>query len=131
MARIGLLPAQAFDQTETRCTIERSRVNAFCMNGCRHRDQERIYAMANGERIGVVTHYFGKISVAVIKLNMDLKTGERVHFLGRHTDFPQEITSMQIEHKTVDEAKAGTEVAVKVQQRVRRGDTVFRLADED
>ena len=87
--------------------------------------------MANGERIGVVTHYYGKINVAVLKLNLDLKIGEKVHFLGRHTDFPQEITSMQIEHASVDEAEAGTEVAVKVQQRVRRGDTVFRLANED
>ncbi|NIS80577.1 MAG: translation elongation factor-like protein [Anaerolineales bacterium] len=87
--------------------------------------------MANGEKIGEVSHYFGKISVAVLKLDKTLKVGDKVHFLGRNTDFPQEITSMQIEHEAITEAKKGDDVAVKVQQRVRRGDSVFRLTDED
>lgn len=86
--------------------------------------------MSNGERIGEVTHFYGKINVAVIALQKDLKLGEKVHFLGRNTDFPQDISSMQIEHESVGEAKAGSEVAVKVQQRVRRGDSVFRLSEE-
>lgn len=86
--------------------------------------------MSNGERIGEVTHFFGKIDVAVISLQKELKLGDKVHFLGRNTDFPQEITSMQIEHESVGEAKAGSEVAVKVQQRVRRGDSVFRFTEE-
>ena len=43
--------------------------------------------MANGEKIGEVIHYFGKIDVAVLKLSEDLKIGENIHFLGRHTDF--------------------------------------------
>lgn len=85
--------------------------------------------MTNGERIGEVTHYFGKISVAVLSLTSDLKIGDTVHFLGRNTDFPQEIASMQIEHEAVSEAKAGEEVAVKVMQRVRRGDSIFRLEE--
>lgn len=86
--------------------------------------------MASGEKIGEVTHYFGKINVAVLKLKKELKIGDRVHFLGKHTDFPQEIASMQIEHKDVSEAKVGSEVAVKIQERVRRGDNVYRLNDE-
>jgi hypothetical protein len=86
--------------------------------------------MTNGERIGEVTHYYHKISVAVIKVSQDLKVGEMVHFLGRHTDFQQEIASMQIEHEAVTEVEAGGEVAVKVIQRVRRGDSVFRLLEE-
>jgi hypothetical protein len=91
---------------------------------------KRRVAVATGERIGKVTHYFGKINVAVIDLNADLKIGDRVHFLGRNTDFPQEITSMQIEHESIAEAKAGTEIATKVLKRVRRGDTLFLLSDE-
>ena len=86
--------------------------------------------MTNGERIGEVTHYYNKINVAVVKLSQDLKVGDSVHFLGRHTDFQQEITSMQIEHKPLTEVKAGDEVALKVKQRVRRGDTVFKLTEE-
>ena len=87
--------------------------------------------MTEGERIGKVSHYFDKISVAVLDLERGLKVGERVHFLGRHTDFRQQITSMQIEHEAVEEVKAGQDVAVKVTQRVRRGDSVFRLLPED
>ncbi len=85
--------------------------------------------MSDGERIGEVIHFYNKISVAVVRLHRPLKLGDTVHFLGRHTDFPQEITSMQIEHQPVQTAEAGMEVAVKVDQRVRRGDSVFRLIE--
>ena len=86
--------------------------------------------MSNGERIGEVIHYYGKINVAVLRLSQSLKIGDSVHFLGRNTDFQQEITSMEIEHQAVSEVKAKKEVAVKVEQRVRRGDTVFRITEE-
>ncbi len=85
--------------------------------------------MSNNERIGEIIHYYHKISVAVIKLNSSLHIGENIQFVGAHTDFLQEIRSMQIEHEVVDEAQAGDEVAVKVDQRVRRGDTAFSIAD--
>ena len=86
--------------------------------------------MASGERIGEVTHFFGKINVAVISLSKDLDLGETVHFLGRNTDFKQEVASMQIEHEAVERGEAGEEVALKVKQRVRKGDAVFLLEDE-
>jgi hypothetical protein len=82
--------------------------------------------MASGERIGEVTHYFDRISVAVLKLTQTLRAGDTVHFLGRHTDFEQAVTSMEVEHKAVAEAPGGSEVAVKVKQRVRPGDSLFR-----
>jgi len=85
--------------------------------------------MSNDERIGEIVHYYHKISVAVIKLNKPLQAGDKIHFIGAHTDFLQEIRSMQIEHEVVDEAQAGDEVAVKVDRRVRRGDTAFRPAE--
>ncbi len=86
--------------------------------------------MANEEKIGEVTHYFGKIDVAVLKINKGIKLGEKLHFVGTHTDFSQEIKSLQIEHEAVSEAEAGSEVAIKIKDRVRNGDTVYRLADE-
>ncbi len=86
--------------------------------------------MTTGERVGEVTHFFGKINVAVLDLSKDLKIGDAVHFLGHNTDFHQEISSMQVENEVVTEGQAGTEVAVKVTQRVRRGDAVFRLTAE-
>jgi putative protease len=85
--------------------------------------------MAEGERIGEVTHYFNKINVAVIQLEKPLQKGDRLHFLGAHTDFPQVIDSIQVEHEDVDEVAKGGEAAVKVDKRVRRGDSVFRLLE--
>jgi translation elongation factor EF-1alpha len=85
--------------------------------------------MANDEKIGEVTHYFGKINVAVLKIKKGIKLGENLHFVGKHTDFSQEIKSLQIEHQDVPEAEAGSDVAMKVKERVRPGDTVFRLSE--
>jgi len=86
--------------------------------------------MTNGKRIGEVTHFFGKINVAVIKLTDTLKIGDIVHFLGRNTDFEQEVAYMQVEHESITIAESGNEVAIKTIQRVRRGDSVFLLTSE-
>jgi hypothetical protein len=86
--------------------------------------------MTNGKRIGEVTHFFGKINVAVIKLTESLKVGDNVHFLGRNTDFEQEVASMQVEHEAITSADKDSEVAIKTIQRVRRGDSVFLLIPE-
>jgi hypothetical protein len=82
--------------------------------------------MEQGERLGKVVHFYGRIGVAVLGLDAELKVGDRVRFMGRHTDFEQEVNSMQIEHQNVERAAAGGEVAVKVDQPVRPGDAVLR-----
>ena len=84
----------------------------------------------SGKRIGEVSHFFDKISVAVLNLIAPVKTGDQVHFLGHGCDFKQEISSMQIEHEKIDAAKKGDEVAIKVSKPVRKG-TVVYLLEED
>jgi putative protease len=78
--------------------------------------------------IGKVTHFFDKISVAVLALAKPLKAGETVHFLGHSTDFQQEVGSLQIEHKEVKSAKKGDDVALKVDQPVHPNDKVFKVS---
>lgn len=85
--------------------------------------------MAEGKRVGKVVHWFGKISVAVVELESDLKIGDTVHFEGAHTDFHQEIDSMQVEHEPVEQGSAGDEVAIKVKERVRTSDTLHLHTD--
>jgi translation elongation factor EF-1alpha len=75
--------------------------------------------------IGEVTHYFGKIGVAIIRLDSPLKVGERIAIVGSTTDLEQDVKSMQVEHHTIDIAKAGDLVGLKVKDKVREGDTVF------
>ena len=82
--------------------------------------------MAGKERLGEVVHYFNKIKVAVAQLDSDLKIGDQVRFHGATTDFTQEVGSMQVEHEEVTEVKAGDEVAIKVKDRVRKGDELLR-----
>ena len=85
----------------------------------------------SGVQIGQVTHFFDHISVAVLALTDKVRVGETVHFLGHSTDFKQEVTSLQIEHKEVKEAKAGDDVALKVNQRVHPNDKVFTITGDE
>ena len=82
------------------------------------------------ELVGTITHYFPKPEVGVVKLSAGIKVGDVLHFCGHTTDFQQEITSMQVEHANIEAAAAGDEVAIKVDQRVRTGDEVYRVTPD-
>jgi hypothetical protein len=84
--------------------------------------------MANNKEpkpIGIVTHYFGGISVAIVKFSEEVPVGVTVHFKGATTDFSQKISEMQYDHKAITAAKKNQEVGIKVKERVREGDQVF------
>lgn len=76
--------------------------------------------------IGKVTHFFDKISVAVVKLDAGLKIGDKIRFEGHGQTFEQTVSSMQIEHEPLKEAKKGQEVGMKVSKPVKAGDLVFK-----
>jgi len=76
--------------------------------------------------IGHITHFFSKISVAVIELTKPLAVGDTILVKGPTTDFEQVVDSMQIEHKNVQQAKAGESIGLKVAERVREKDTVYK-----
>ena len=76
--------------------------------------------------IGVITHFFDKISVAVVKLYAGLKTGDKIRIEGHGNAFEQTVASMQIEHDKIAEAKKGQEVGMKVAKPVKQGDLVFK-----
>ncbi|MCH8920241.1 MAG: translation elongation factor-like protein [Chloroflexi bacterium] len=80
-----------------------------------------------GQEIGQVTEYFAKIGVAGIDLTGSLNVGDRICLQGHTTDFEQVVDSLQIEHASVEAAKAGDKIGVKVKDRCRRGDRVYRL----
>ncbi|MEM3704590.1 MAG: translation elongation factor-like protein [Candidatus Bathyarchaeia archaeon] len=76
--------------------------------------------------VGRITHFFSKISVAVIELTAPLAVGDRITIKGPTTDFEQVVESMQIEHKNVQRAEAGQSIGLKVAQRVREKDIVYK-----
>lgn len=82
------------------------------------------------EEIGHVTHYFPKISVAVIEITAgSLKVGETIHVKGHTSDFTQVVESLQQEHLSVPEAKKGVSAGMKVKEHVREGDRVYKVKD--
>lgn len=75
--------------------------------------------------IGEVTHYFDKIQVAAIKLSKPLKVGDAIKIQGHTTQFDQTVDSIQINHKSVQKAKKGDEIGIKVRDKARSGDDVY------
>ncbi len=75
--------------------------------------------------VGTVSHYYAKLGVAGIELSSELKVGDTIHILGYTSDFTQSVDSIQVEHETVESAKAGEPVGVKVNERVRVHDQVL------
>jgi hypothetical protein len=79
--------------------------------------------------VGVVTHFYNHLGVAVLSLTGDLKVNDVVHFLGSTTDFCQEVHSLEIDHHKLEMGKAGQELAMKMVAAVRKGDKIY-LAPE-
>ncbi len=77
--------------------------------------------------IGKVTHYFGKISVAGIELSDTLKVGDTISIEGATSNFQERIDSMQIDNDKVVEANAGDLIGIKVKDKARVGDDVYKV----
>jgi len=80
------------------------------------------------EEIGKVTGFFAKVGAAIIDItNGSLKVGETVRIKGHTTDLEQVVESMQIEHQSIQEATQGQTIGLKVKDRVRRHDAVYKV----
>ena len=76
--------------------------------------------------VGKITHFFSKINVAVVELTAPLSVGDKIRIQGPTTDFEQTVQSMQIEHENVEAAKKGQSIGLRVNERVRENDTVYK-----
>jgi putative protease len=83
--------------------------------------------MAEQEEVGRVMDYFAKIGVAGIDLTGKLRVGDTIRISGHTTDLEQVVESMQIEHEQVEEAGPGDQIGIKVPDRVRHGDHVYKV----
>jgi len=82
------------------------------------------------EQVGVVVKFFARPSVAAIEVtNGSIKKGDVLHFKGATTDFIEEVTSMEIDNKPVDEANIGDLIGIKVKERVRPKDKVYKVTE--
>ncbi len=84
------------------------------------------------EKIGVVEHFFTKINVAAIKITGgELKIGDTIHIVGAHTDFKQKIETMEINRNPIQTVKPSDDVGIKVKDRVREHDIVYKVPEEE
>ena len=80
-------------------------------------------------QIGTVDHFFSNISVSMIKLTDVLKVGDKIRIKGKSAELVHDVSSMQIDRVPAQEAKAGDIVSLRVSQKVRQGDAVYKVVD--
>lgn len=80
-------------------------------------------------KVGVVNDFFAKVSVAAFILEQELKVGDTIHIKGHTTDLTQKVESIQIDKNPVQVASAGSSIGIKVNDRVRKGDVVYKVTE--
>ena len=82
------------------------------------------------EQVAVIVKFFAKPSVAALEVTGgSIKNGDVLRYKGHTTDFTEEVTSIEIDNEPVDEAKVGDLVGVKVKERVRENDKVYKVVE--
>lgn len=81
--------------------------------------------MVKNNLIGKITHWYDKISVAVVKLNKELQVGDKIKIQHGGQEFEETITSMELDHKPVKSGKKGQEVAIKLSQKAGESSAIF------
>ena len=79
------------------------------------------------EKVGMITHFYSKPSVAVVELEAPLTKGDKIVIRGSTTNIEQTVDSIEIEHKQIPSAQAGQSIGMKVSGRVRENDVVYRV----
>ncbi|MDA2938538.1 EF-Tu/IF-2/RF-3 family GTPase [Acidobacteria bacterium AH-259-A15] len=83
------------------------------------------------QKIGVVIHYWGKIGVAGLRItDGELRVGDTIHIKGHTSDFTQPVESIQIENESVEVARPGDDIGVKILEHAREHDEVFRVTPD-
>ena len=82
--------------------------------------------------IGLVSNYFSNISVAAFEIESGkLAVGDTIHIKGHTTDVTETVSSIQMEHDVIETAKKGDDIGIKVSKKVRGGDKIFLIIDND
>ena len=78
------------------------------------------------QEVGTITHFFSKISVAIVELRKPLAVGDRILLKGPTTDFEMTVNSMQVEHKSIERAEPGQSIGLKLAQPAKERDMVYK-----
>jgi putative protease len=84
----------------------------------------------DGDQVGVVVNFYAKPSVAAIKVTSgSIKKGDLLKYKGHTTDFTEEVAGIEINNQSVEEAKANDLIGIKVKERVRENDKVYKVVE--
>ena len=78
-------------------------------------------------KVGKVTHYYNHLGVGIVKLTGALANGDTIKIVGHGREFTQTVASLQLEHQALEKAKKGQEIGLKVDQKVKEGDVVYKV----
>jgi len=79
------------------------------------------------KKVGVITNYFNHLGVGIVKLSAPLARGDQIKIVGRGHEFAQAAESMQLDHTDIEDAGKGKEIGLKVNEKVKKGDEVFKV----
>jgi hypothetical protein len=79
------------------------------------------------KHIGTVTHYYTRLSVAVLNLTDEIRLGDEIHIKGHFTDLFMSVASLEVDHRKIESAGTGIDVALKVDGYVREGDEIYKV----
>jgi len=79
------------------------------------------------KEVGRVEHYYPKLGVVIIELTASLRVGDQIRIIGFTTDFEQKVESMEIEHAKMEKARRGDSIGLKVIERARTKDVVYKI----
>ena len=80
------------------------------------------------ERIGIVTHYYNHLSVAIVRLESGhLHVGDTIHIRGHTSDFSQRVESLELNHAAATEVGPNDDFGLKVAEHVREHDVVYKV----
>lgn len=85
----------------------------------------KVAQKVQGKPIGIVTHFYTKIKVAIVKFKKPVTIGAVIAIRGSKTDFEHKIVSMQLDYEAIKKAPKGKQIGIKVGKRVREGDEIF------
>lgn len=83
--------------------------------------------MPKEKQSGKITHFFGKIKVAVVKVSDPLKIGDKIKVVGGETEFTQTISSMEVDGKKIKSAKKGMIIGLKLSKKAREDYKIYKL----
>jgi translation elongation factor EF-Tu-like GTPase len=85
--------------------------------------------MSERKLVGTVSHYYGKVRVAGVLVSDRLAVGDQILIIGHTTAVEQTLNSMELDHQPIEVAEAGQEVGIRVIDRVRKGDQIYKLIE--